>query len=747
MSTSEEHDSIQIDLNAPRSRHDSEDSIEIGHVADNVSSLADEPSVNGADFFAALLSGNAESKSESKEDLFESLSLFDSDASTSKDSEAQKSQDKADKKSLNIGSKQDALSKDADAASSKVKDADAASSKVKDADAASSKVKDADAASSKVIDEDEDTNVFHAKEIEEVENSGKKGSDLESTPTITDSQPIKRERKASVKIVSGLLSPTVKLPAEEAEQLKPAKSEQAEKLTELSDKPKTTEGDLSKAELSQAEADLSQPEKSEALETRGLHGSTVKLAPEEAEQVKPKLNADVSIEERQTIVRCPATPSAPNIRQMEPDELDIDNLEVPDLSSEPVRQPSEFERTIVFEKTNNRWDAAHAADYQLPNVGDKVGGNYEIIDELGRGGFGAVYRAKNLTLGREEALKLILPAAKSEVGDIDKRFEREIDIVSRLEHPNIVRLYSSGALEYGVLWMTMELVKGNRLDERLKQYGAMKFEKAKNLMLQLLSGLMEAHRRQIVHRDLKPANIILSKKEGYADQVVILDFGLSKALGASEDQALQNVSVVDSRRVYGTPQYISPEQLTTGKLGPWTDVYAAGLIFYELLTGTPAVDGESLFDIAYKQSYEPIVFPENLRDTVIEAIINKACAKNPADRYKHAGEFFDALQHVEDISDPLSVLRDSSRGGQNLASIGMLEKTRDETAEMKTQIGLSAIVADEDLGVPVQHAEHTKQHRSIASSLLLVATTFISIVFILVIVAWFLGYIEVALKF
>jgi serine/threonine protein kinase len=290
-------------------------------------------------------------------------------------------------------------------------------------------------------------------------------------------------------------------------------------------------------------------------------------------------------------------------------------------------------------------------------------------------------------------------------------------------------------------------VKGNRLDERLKQYGAMKFEKAKNLMLQLLSGLMEAHRRQIVHRDLKPANIILSKKEGYADQVVILDFGLSKALGASEDQALQNVTVVDSRRVYGTPQYISPEQLTTGKLGPWTDVYAAGLIFYELLTGTPAVDGESLFDIAYKQSYEPIVFPENLCDTVIEAIINKACAKNPADRYKHAGEFFDALQHVEDISDPLSVLRDSSRGGQNLASIGMLEKTRDETAEMKTQIGLSAIVADEDLGVPVQHAEHTKQHRSMASSLLLVATTFISIVFILVIVAWFLGYIEVVLKF
>ena len=81
-------------------------------------------------------------------------------------------------------------------------------------------------------------------------------------------------------------------------------------MTELSDKPKTTEVDLSKAELSQAEADLSQPEKSEALETRGLHGSTVKLAPEEAEQIKPKLNADVSIEERQTIVRCPATPSA-----------------------------------------------------------------------------------------------------------------------------------------------------------------------------------------------------------------------------------------------------------------------------------------------------------------------------------------------------------------------------------------------------------------------------------------------------
>ena len=346
-------------------------------------------------------------------------------------------------------------------------------------------------------------------------------------------------------------------------------------------------------------------------------------------------------------------------------------IDPPNMPSIPTVPPSEFERTIVFERSENRWDDADSNT--LPKPGDTVG-NYRIIDMLGKGGFGAVYRAKNLTLGREEALKLILPSAKSECDDIDKRFEREVAIVSRLEHPNIVRLYSSGLLPHNVLWMTMELIRGTRLDKRIDK-GALSFARAKSIMKQILSGLMEAHRLQIVHRDLKPANIMLANKEGYDDQVSILDFGLSKALGADADAATQDLTLADSRRVYGTPQYMAPEQLNRGHLGPWTDVYAAGLIFYELLTGHPAVVGDSLFEIAYKQSYENLQLPSNMFGTAIEAVIMRACNKNPAQRFAHAGEFLHALERIKTPDDPPSVLANyRSEPTINLTDNG--EKTR-----------------------------------------------------------------------
>ena len=383
---------------------------------------------------------------------------------------------------------------------------------------------------------------------------------------------------------------------------------------------------------------------------RGIKASTVNLTDDEARQH-----------------RIPSSPSIEEPDKTIPlmDVVEKNNERMPSASFEELTYPlldavdsggakHNKTETLIFEQSIDRW--TDATQYELPGIGDKVG-NYVIEAELGRGGFGAVYRAKNMTLGRDEALKLILPSTRLECLDCEKRFEREIDIVSRLEHPNIVRLYSSGQIEHGVIWMTMELIEGTRLDTKLSQKGAIGFKRAKPIMLQLLCGLQEAHRRQIVHRDLKPANIMLSQKEGYEDQVVILDFGLSKALGTLENAEVQNVTVANSRRVYGTPQYMAPEQLTTGvPIGPWTDVYAAGLILFEILTGNAAVSGSSPFDIAYKQSRVPIALPPLLQDTAVGKIILKACSKKIDERYQNAGELYDALQHVEDISDPVSVL-------------------------------------------------------------------------------------------
>ncbi|MCL2326174.1 MAG: serine/threonine protein kinase [Proteobacteria bacterium] len=431
------------------------------------------------------------------------------------------------------------------------------------------------------------------------------------------------------------------------------------------------------------------------------------------------------------------------IEEVEPIEAEPAG-EAPDISEDVVVPKSELERTLVFERAENRWEAAH---YSLPEVGDTVG-NYRITSLLGKGGFGAVYCAKNLSLGREEALKLILPSAKSEVADIDKRFSREVDIVSRLEHPNIVRLYSSGLLEHNILWMTMELVIGTRLDDRLHQHGPMKFSQAKNLMLQLLSGLMEAHRRQIVHRDLKPANIMLSKKEGYKDQVIILDFGLSKALGMDENAKVQDVTVVDTRRIFGTPQYMAPEQLSQAKLGPWTDVYAAGLILFEMLTGDPAVQGDSLLEVAFKQSHEPIVYPHAMRDTAIAAILDCACAKNPAHRYRDAGEFFNALQHVEDVNDPPSVLRQEHRGSGSLASMGMLAASRDQASQSQTLVSLEPIACPQGAHRSSASSGRTGEYRAVESAgrrFVNILAYALAALFIIVVVLWALNFVSITL--
>lgn len=313
---------------------------------------------------------------------------------------------------------------------------------------------------------------------------------------------------------------------------------------------------------------------------------------------------------------------------------------------------------IVFEREEDRWQSAN--QYSLPSVGDTVG-NYRILAELGRGTFGAVYRAENLTLGREEALKLILPSAKTAIEDMEKRFEREINIVSRLEHPNIVRLYSSGKLDHGVLWMTMELICGENLDYRLRTKGPFRFSDAQHFMMQLLSGLREAHVHQIVHRDLKPGNIMIHQKEGYPDQVVILDFGLSKGIGPEENSELQNLTQMGSKRVFGTPQYMAPEQLLRGNVGPWTDVYAAGLIFYELIVGRRAIDARTLFEVAYKQQHEMIQLPQYLHNTSIEAVIQKACAKDYRERYQNATEFYEAVRHLGNIYSSNAVSDDAEK--------------------------------------------------------------------------------------
>ncbi len=293
-----------------------------------------------------------------------------------------------------------------------------------------------------------------------------------------------------------------------------------------------------------------------------------------------------------------------------------------------------------------------AARLVLPNPGD-IFENYEILELLGEGGFGAVYRAKNLTLGREEALKIILPEVLSDNKNSDKRFLREVDVISRIEHPNIVRLYNSGTrMTQGLLWMSMELIAGSRLDHVIATRKKLPFDEAKEILDQLLSGLQEAQRLQLIHRDLKPTNIMLTHKEGYGTLAIILDFGLAKALGAEENSQIQQLSIMTPKYIMGTPHYMAPEQFQPDiPAGPYTDVYSVALIFIELLTGKKAVDGPSAVEVAYHQIKEEVPLPSLWTGTALEYVIRKATAKDPANRYQSAREFHKDIDLINDISD------------------------------------------------------------------------------------------------
>ncbi|MGI5828933.1 MAG: serine/threonine protein kinase [Bradymonadia bacterium] len=326
------------------------------------------------------------------------------------------------------------------------------------------------------------------------------------------------------------------------------------------------------------------------------------------------------------------------------------------LDGAPKHAPKQSGAEMTIQLLNSSgWEDR---DYQLPTFGDNFE-HYRILSMLGKGGFGAVFKVKNLNLGRDEALKMILPEAENEVDSIQKRFEREVDLVSQLEHPNIVRLYHFGKRSDGALWMTMQLLDGETLEKRLEQ-GRIPFLTARKIALQILKGLREAHKCDIVHRDLKPANIILSSKEGYEDLVTILDFGLSKCMSAESAFTAHDITM-STDKVYGSPQYMAPEQLRNEVLSPNVDVYAFALIFYEMLLGKPAFEGTSLFDIAYKQSYNELELPKSWNNTALAALLRKAAAKLPQERYATSAEIYEDLLLITSIDTPASVLANSAK--------------------------------------------------------------------------------------
>jgi hypothetical protein len=278
-------------------------------------------------------------------------------------------------------------------------------------------------------------------------------------------------------------------------------------------------------------------------------------------------------------------------------------------------------------------------------IGSTLLGRYRVLEQIGAGAMGAVYRAEQVGLGRPVALK-VLKKQQDAGGDVMARFEREAKAMSALAHPNTVRVYDFGATREGQLFLAMELLEGELATHRLGRHGAVSTSEAIIWVQQVLRSLGEAHAKGIIHRDIKPDNIFLARIEGEAEPVAkVLDFGIAKSIEG--ERKLDQFETLDGT-VFGTPRYMSPEQAQGKPLDHRSDLYAVGIVLYELLVGSPPfVDKDAVIVMAKHIRDQPPPLseaaPMRTFPASLQRVLDKALNKSPALRFQNAEEFERAL--------------------------------------------------------------------------------------------------------
>ncbi len=277
-----------------------------------------------------------------------------------------------------------------------------------------------------------------------------------------------------------------------------------------------------------------------------------------------------------------------------------------------------------------------------PLIGRTVSGRYRVQSLLGQGGMGRVYQAQQIPLGRSVALKVISASFYSENDpEFHKRFFHEAAIMARLTNPHTVTVYDYGC-DRDVYFMAMELVSGQPLD-RVLQQGPMQPERAIAIAQQVCRSLREAHAKGVVHRDLKPGNVILTRGDDGEEMVKLLDFGLAKRLATIEDT---NRDVLP-----GSPKYIAPEAIRQEPVDGRADIYALGVMMYQMLTGVVPFDRENPVDILNAHLHEapPAMSAVNPKVKLLpafEALVMRCLAKDPARRFRDMHEVLDALREA-----------------------------------------------------------------------------------------------------
>src|SRR5690242_13216271 len=262
-----------------------------------------------------------------------------------------------------------------------------------------------------------------------------------------------------------------------------------------------------------------------------------------------------------------------------------------------------------------------------------LGERYEIGGVLGRGGMAEVHRGRDLRLGREVAVK-VLRSDLARDPSFQVRFRREAQAAASLNHPAIVAVYDTGedrTTSGATPYIVMEYVEGETLRDVIRREGHLSPERAMSLAADICGALDFSHRNGIVHRDVKPGNVMITPQGA----VKVMDFGIARAVSDSA------ATMTSTAAVIGTAQYLSPEQARGEGVDARSDVYAAGCVLYELITGEPPFTGDSPVAVAYQHVREDPKAPSSVNPAVsptVDAIVLKALAKGPANRYQSAAE-------------------------------------------------------------------------------------------------------------
>ncbi|MCH8124570.1 serine/threonine protein kinase [candidate division KSB1 bacterium] len=270
--------------------------------------------------------------------------------------------------------------------------------------------------------------------------------------------------------------------------------------------------------------------------------------------------------------------------------------------------------------------------------------HYKILEKLGSGGMGVVYKAQDLKLDRFVALKFLPPHISAD-GDEKKRFIHEAKAASALQHNNICTIHEIGETDDGQMFICMDYYEGETLKKKIER-GPLNLEDAIDIAIQISQGLAKAHSKEITHRDIKPANILITEEK----QVKIVDFGLAKLAGRTV--------LTKEGTTIGTVAYMSPEQAQGTEVDHRTDIWALGVVLYEMLTGKQPFAGDYEQAVMYSimnEDAEPITGLRTGVPMELERIVNKCLEKTPGNRYQSVNELIVDLRRIRKVANPENV--------------------------------------------------------------------------------------------